>query len=134
MRTSEVPNWDFRSHRHKRRETSRLRDGRDQVGEQLGGVGRAKAGDRIPTLRGAVAGDGALLIAVGGDIKEISRVLRRIVGNRIQCVIEIAEVVTSHLVRDGGEARPLRGAGTGAADIVPAGAARGAAKECSDMR
>src|SRR5207253_10962922 len=101
-----------------------LRSGRDQVGDQVRYVGRPQSGHRVPPLAGAPARDRGLLVAVLERVVEVGRVLARVVGDRVERRVDEPEVAPRDLVRHRDQAGPLRGAGTGAADGVPAGAAR----------
>src|SRR6266487_6245927 len=106
----------------------------DEIREQLRRVRRAETRDRIPTLRRRVARDArvALVVVLDAgdgrvrDVEVVGRVHRRIRGDLVQRRIDwpeagLAVLLLIDLVGDRDQARPLRAAERGPADVVPAG-------------
>ena len=96
-----------------------------EVGNEVRRVRRAEAGHRIPAVGGRVARDGRDgLIVAGRDVEEVVRVPRRVVADLVQRRVDQPEPVAGDLGREGDDAGPLREGEGGAADVVPACAAR----------
>ena len=80
----------------------------DQVGNQVGRVGRPQASNRIPACRGRIAGDGGgSLVTANGDIEEIVSVGRGIGRDFVECRIDVAQIMSGHLIGNRGQPGPL---------------------------
>src|SRR6266699_7315850 len=88
----------------------------DEIRQQLGGVGRAQASDRVPSGRGRITRNGCGLIVADGHVEEVGGVLRRIGRDLVQGGIDVAKIAAGDLVGDGDQPCPLRGTATRATD------------------
>src|SRR5262249_8151954 len=86
---------------------------------------------RIPACGGRVAGHvrGEGPVVPLRDVEEIARVLPRVASDLVQRRVDQAQGMTGELVGQCDDSGPLRAGERGAADVVPAGAARNGATE-----
>src|ERR1700744_663279 len=99
-----------------------------QGGHELVAVHRAPAAGQVVAGPGLVPGDVAEGVSAGGDVEDagVQRVaLEPAAGaQRVERVAEVAERVAGHLAGQRDDAREERGGLTGAAEDLPARAAR----------
>ena len=97
---------------------------RNEVGDEIRGIGCAEAGDRIPSRRRRIAcNSGIGLVEAGCYIVEVVCVALRIRADLVQGGVDEAEAASVELGSNCDESRPLRSGERCAADVIPARAA-----------